>query len=200
MKINQVELVSLNTKISLMPKGFIPEYAFIGRSNVGKSSLINAITNRKRLALTSSKQGKTKSINHFKINNKYFIVDMPGYGYIKDNKQLKKSISRYIKNYILKRQQLHCLFLLIDITIKAQKIDLDFMNWLGHNRIPFLIIFTKSDKISQKALKENIKNYNDTILMQWEQSPKTIVSSSKNKIGIYEIIKQINLFYKAFHS
>jgi GTP-binding protein len=160
-----------------------PEIAFIGRSNVGKSSLINMITNIKGLAKTSSTPGKTLKINHFIINNNWYLVDLPGYGYAKISKKMRESISTMIKSYILKRENLVCLFVLIDCRIPAQKVDIDFMYWLGINSVPFTIVFTKSDKLTEYKLKINLENYQKVLSETWESMPNIFVTSSESKKG-----------------
>ena len=159
MKIKTAEFIISNSDVAKCPKERIAEYAFIGRSNVGKSSLINMLTERNKLAKTSGRPGKTQLINHFKINNEWFLVDLPGYGYAKVSKSIKKTFQSFIKQYFLNREQLICTFVLIDSRLEPQKIDLEFMEFLGENRIPFCIIFTKSDKLGRTKLDQNIINY-----------------------------------------
>ena len=160
-----------------------PEIAFIGRSNVGKSSLINMITNIKGLAKTSSVPGKTIKINHFLINDSWYLVDLPGYGYAKISKKMRESISTMIKSYMLKRENLVSLFVLIDSRIPAQKVDIDFMYWLGVNSVPFSIVFTKSDKLTENKLKVNVENYCGLLSETWEKLPKIFITSSENRKG-----------------
>ncbi len=159
MKIKTADFVISNSDVSKCPKERLPEYAFIGRSNVGKSSLINMLTGQNKLAKTSGRPGKTQLINHFKINNNWFLVDLPGYGYAKVSKSIKKTFQSFIKNYFLQREQLICTFVLVDCRHEPQKIDLEFMEFLGENEIPFCIIFTKSDKLKLSELNRNIQNY-----------------------------------------
>ncbi len=192
MDIKSAEFVISNTDVRKCPEGNRPEYAFIGRSNVGKSSLINMVTNRKGLAMTSQKPGKTQLINHFIINQDWYLVDLPGYGYAQRGKEGRQNIQRIIEDYILEREQLTCLFVLLDCRHAPQKIDLEFMEWLGENGIPFTIIFTKTDKISKGALKDNLKVYQQKLLESWEELPPILLSSSEKKEGREEILNYIN--------
>ena len=164
MKIKSADFVISNTDYELCPKESLPEYAFIGRSNVGKSSLINAIVDRKNLAKTSGKPGKTQLINHFKINNNWFLVDLPGYGYATISKIKRNEFKKMINNYLLNRKNLICLFVLLDIRHKAQKIDIEFMQKMGEEGIPFVMVFTKSDKISQTQIINNINKYKEEMI------------------------------------
>ena len=159
MEINSAEFVISNTDVKKCPAGQLPEYAFIGRSNVGKSSLINMLTGRTKLAMTSSTPGKTMLINHFLINNNWYIVDLPGYGYAKRGHKGQEQIRTVIEDYILEREQMTNLFVLIDSRLEPQKIDLEFMEWLGENGIPFSIVFTKADKLKGGKLMNNINSY-----------------------------------------
>jgi GTP-binding protein len=191
MEIKSAEFVISNTDVRKCPDEGRTEYAFIGRSNVGKSSLINMLTNRKGLAMTSQKPGKTQLINHFIINNEWFLVDLPGYGYAQRGKEGKENIRRIIEDYILEREQLTNLFVLLDCRHAPQKIDLEFMEWLGENGIPFSIIFTKTDKISKGRLRENAKTYQDKLLETWEELPPVLYSSAENREGRDEILGYI---------
>ena len=192
MEIKSAEFVISNTDVKKCPAGNFPEYAFIGRSNVGKSSLINMLTGKKGLAMTSQKPGKTLLINHFIINNNWFLVDLPGYGFAQRGKEGRENIQRIIEDYILEREQLTNLFVLLDCRHEAQKIDLEFMEWLGENGVPFSIIFTKIDKISKGRLKENLKAYQDKLLETWEELPPILLSSSEKKEGREEILNYID--------
>lgn len=193
MKINSAEFVISNSDVSKCPKDLLPEYAFIGRSNVGKSSLINMITNHKNLAKTSSKPGKTQLINHFKINNNWFLVDLPGYGYAKVSKKTKDTFQQFITDYFEKREQLVCAFVLIDIRLEAQKIDLEFINYLGESEIPFCLIFTKADKIGKTKVQNHIAAYKKQLLAEdWEEMPPFFVSSSLEGTGKDEILLYID--------
>jgi len=191
MKIKSADFVISNTDIDKCPKERIPEYAFIGRSNVGKSSLINMLTGRKSLAKTSGKPGKTQLINHFKINDNWFLVDLPGYGYAKVSKKNRSIFAKFIYEYLEKRENLICTFVLVDSRHEPQKIDMLFMEWLGQNQIPFVIIFTKMDKLSSSQLNKNITKYKTEMLKTWEDIPQTFRSSAENGLGKSEILKFI---------
>ena len=180
-----------NTDVKKCPAGFFPEYAFIGRSNVGKSSLINMLTNRKGLAMTSATPGKTMLINHFFINKNWYLVDLPGYGYARRGQKGKDQIRTIIEDYILEREQMTNLFVLIDSRLEPQKIDLEFMEWLGENGIPFSIIFTKADKLKGGRLKMNINAYLRELSKQWEELPPHFISSSEDRLGRTDILNYI---------
>ena len=197
MEIKSAEFVISNTDVKKCPEGNLPEYAFIGRSNVGKSSLINMLTNKKGLAMTSQKPGKTQLINHFIINNEWYLVDLPGYGFAQHGKSGREKLKCIIEDYILEREQLVCLFLLVDCRHEAQKIDLEFMEWLGENGIPFTIIFTKTDKITKGRLQENLKAYKEKLLETWEELPPILVSSSEKRQGRDEILNYIEEINKS---
>ena len=199
MKIKSAEFVISNTDYKLCPKETHPEYAFIGRSNVGKSSLINALVNRKNLAKTSGKPGKTQLINHFKINDSWFLVDLPGYGYASTSKTNREMFKDMINKYLLNRKNLICLFVLLDIRHNPQSIDLEFMEKMGQERIPFVMVFTKSDKISQTQISKNIKLYKTEMLKQWEYLPDMFITSSENQNGISEILKFIEEYNEEFN-
>ncbi|MDY3068193.1 MAG: ribosome biogenesis GTP-binding protein YihA/YsxC [Parabacteroides sp.] len=195
MEIKSAEFVISNTNVKKCPEGNKPEYAFIGRSNVGKSSLINMLTAKKGLAMTSQKPGKTMLINHFIINNEWYLVDLPGYGFAQRGKEGRENIRKIIESYILMREQLTCLFVLLDCRHSPQKIDLEFMEWLGENGVPFAIIFTKTDKISKGRLAENTEVYKKKLLETWEELPPILFSSSEKKEGrddILDFIDNIN--------
>lgn len=194
MDIKSAQFVISNTDLEKCPKGSLPEYAFIGRSNVGKSSLINSLCNKKNLAKTSSRPGKTQLINHFLINEKWHLVDLPGYGYARVSKSQKKVFQSFITTYFEKRKQLINAFLLIDIRHEPQPIDLKFMEWLGENQIPFSIVFTKADKLKPKAQDRNIAHYKQEMLAStWEELPPIFVTSSLHRTGGEEILKYIDL-------
>ena len=197
MEIKSAEFVISNSSVGKCPSTHAPEYAFIGRSNVGKSSLINMLTNNKKLAKTSATPGKTLLINHFIINNNWFLVDLPGYGFAQRGKEGRQNIQRIIEDYILERKQLTNLFVLIDCRHEAQKIDLEFMEWLGENGVPFSIIFTKIDKISKGRLQENLKAYQEKLLETWEELPPILLSSSEKKDGREEILDYIDTINKS---
>lgn len=191
MEIKSATFVMSNSDVAKCPNNNLPEYAFIGRSNVGKSSLINMLTNRKNLAKTSARPGKTQLINHFLINGNWHLVDLPGYGYARVSKQSKKTFQKFITDYFNKRKQLISAFVLIDSRHEPQKIDLEFMQWLGENAIPFAIIFTKIDKVKPKSLENKINSYNATLLETWEELPPYFLTSSSNKIGADEVLNYI---------
>ena len=188
MRIKQAEFIISNTDIKKCPKADIPEYAFIGRSNVGKSSLINMLTERKSLAKVSGKPGKTQLINHFLINKLWYLVDLPGYGYAGVSKSKRYEFAQFIKKYLLKRENLMCLFVLLDSRLKPQAIDLEFMQWLGENSIPFVICFTKQDKLSKKESAENLINYKKELLKSWEEIPRIFLSSATKSNGKEDIL------------
>ena len=193
MKIKSADFVISNSDVARCPNEPLPEYAFIGRSNVGKSSLINMLTERKSLAKTSGRPGKTQLINHFKINENWFLVDLPGYGYARVSKRDKNTFKKYITNYFLQREQLVCSFVLVDIRHAPQAIDLEFMQWLGENAIPFAIIFTKADKLKPKAMERQVKGYLDTLMADmWEEAPPHFVTSSSNRNGRDELLNYID--------
>ena len=199
MKIKSAEFVISNTDYKLCPKETHPEYAFIGRSNVGKSSLINALVNRKNLAKTSGKPGKTQLINHFKINDSWFLVDLPGYGYASTSKTNREMFKGMINKYLLNRKNLICLFVLLDIRHKPQPIDLEFMKKMEQDRIPFVMVFTKSDKISQTQISKNIKHYKTEMLKEWGSLPEIFITSSEKKKGRSEILKFIEEYNEGFN-
>ena len=196
MKINTAEFIISNSEVDKCPKERLPEYAFIGRSNVGKSSLINMLTNHKNLAKTSSKPGKTQLINHFKINNNWFLVDLPGYGYARVSKKTKAVFQQFITDYFERREQLICAFVLIDISLESQKFDLEFMEYLGESEIPFAIIFTKADKIGKTKVASHIAAYKKQMLANnWAEMPQYFITSSLEATGrdsILDYIDQIN--------
>ena len=202
MHIKSAQFVISNSDVEKCPPSLLPEYAFIGRSNVGKSSLINSICNKKRLAKTSSRPGKTQLINHFLINDNWYLVDLPGYGYARASKTQKKVFQSFITQYFKKRKQLMNAFLLIDVRHKTQIIDLNFMQWLGENQIPFSLVFTKADKLKPKVLEKNIKDYTSEMLAKaWEELPPVFVTSSLQRTGGEELLNYIDqlnsLFYQS---
>lgn len=193
MKVNTAEFVISNSEVAKCPKDRIPEYAFIGRSNVGKSSLINMLTNHKSLAKTSSKPGKTQLINHFLINKNWHLVDLPGYGYAKVSKKTKAKFQQFITDYFEKREQLICAFVLIDIRHEPQKIDTEFLEYLGENEIPFCIIFTKADKLGVTHIPKHIAAYKKNLLANsWEEMPQYFISSAESTLGREEILNYID--------
>jgi GTP-binding protein len=193
MEIKSAEFIISNTDYRKCPDSNLPDYAFIGRSNVGKSSLINMLCNRKDLAMTSSKPGKTLLINHFLINNNWHLVDLPGYGYASAGKKMRMQLQQIIENYILNRKQLATLFLLIDSRHVPQKIDLDFMEWLGENSVPFSIVFTKLDKLSLAKSKANVEAYKQKLSEYWEELPPVFLTSSEKRTGRDELLGYIDL-------
>ena len=199
MIIKSAEFIVSNQEVSRCPESELPEYAFIGRSNVGKSSLINMLTNHKKLAKTSSTPGKTQLINHFLINDEWYLVDLPGYGFAKTSKKSREQWGQMIHQYLMKRKNLRCTFLLVDIRLEPQKIDLDFIEWMGINQLPFVIIFTKSDKLNKQNLIKNIELYKSTLSEKWAELPQFIVSSSvktQGKEAILELISETNQLNK----
>ena len=193
MRIKSAKFIISNSEISKCPQSLIPEYAFIGRSNVGKSSLINSLCNKKKLAKTSSRPGKTQLINHFLINENWRLVDLPGYGYARVSKTQKKIFQTFITKYFKYRTQLVNAFLLVDIRHEPQSIDLKFMEWLGENLIPFSIVFTKADKLNTKSIEKNINGYKSKMLISnWEEIPPIFITSAQNKSGGKEILSYIN--------
>lgn len=191
MKIKSAEFIISNSEVSKCPTQPFPEYAFIGRSNVGKSSLINMLTGRKSLAKTSGRPGKTQLINHFLINKNWFLVDLPGYGYARVSKSSKKTFQKFITNYFEQRTQLVSAFVLIDIRHKPQPVDLEFMQYLGEHEIPFSIIFTKADKLKPKAIERHVEDYCNNLLQFWEELPPHFVTSSSKTIGKEDVLKFI---------
>jgi len=192
MEIISAEFVISNSDYTKCPNSQLPEYAFIGRSNVGKSSLINMLTNKKNLAKTSSKPGKTLLINHFLINQTWHLVDLPGYGYASIGKDMRQKLKEIIEGYLLYRPQLTNVFLLVDSRHAPQKIDMDFMQWMGENEIPFAIVFTKIDKLSQTKSKDNIEKYKESLAEVWETLPKIFVTSSEKQQGREDLLDYID--------
>ena len=195
MDITSAEFVVSNSRADMCPQTHLPEYAFIGRSNVGKSSLINMLTKNPKLAMTSATPGKTLLINHFLINKEWYLVDLPGYGYAQRGKKMMEKIQKLIEYYVLEREQMTYLFVLIDSRLEPQRIDLEFIEWLGENGIPFALIFTKADKQSVGKTKASVNRFLDTLKEQWEELPPHFISSSENKTGRQEIldyIEQVN--------
>jgi GTP-binding protein len=188
MQVKKAEFVSSNTDVSRCPLPDKAEFAFIGRSNVGKSSLINMLTNSRKLAKTSVTPGKTQTINHFLINESWYLVDLPGYGYASVSKSTRAGFGAIIENYILKRENLVCLFILIDSRLPPQPIDLDFIEWAGRKDIPMALLFTKIDKLKGNELQKNMRRYKDTLLKQWEELPTIILTSSEKKQGGKEVL------------
>lgn len=198
MNIKTAQFVISNTDIEKCPEPKIPEYAFIGRSNVGKSSLINMLCSRKNMAKTSGKPGKTQLINHFIINDEWYLVDLPGYGFAQVSKDRKSMWDKFIQEYILERKNLMCLFVLLDSRLPQQKIDLEFMDWLGENGIPFVMVFTKMDKLSKTQFNERIKNYKEEMGKHWDEIPQCYYTSAEKKLGQKEVLDFISESNKLF--
>lgn len=189
--IQHAEFVISSPDVALCPKSTLPEYAFIGRSNVGKSSLINMLCHDPKLAKTSQKPGKTLLINHFLINNTWHLVDLPGYGFAQTGQKQREQLRRMIERYCLLREQLVSLFVLVDCRLSPQKIDLEFMTWLGENEVPFAIVFTKADKVGKGRLSENVGAYKQTLLQTWEELPPIFITSAEKGDGETELINYI---------
>ena len=191
MKITEAIFVVSNTEVEKCPTDNKPEYAFIGRSNVGKSSLINALTNNSKLAKTSGKPGKTQLINHFLVNQEWYLVDLPGYGYAKTSKKNRATWESFIAKFLLERENLMNVFVLLDSRLEPQKIDLEFMNWCGENGIAFSMVFTKIDKLSSSALQKNLAKYKKEMLKYWEEIPPVFTTSSVSKFGGEKLLNYI---------
>ena len=200
MEINKSNFLCSNSDWKKCPKPNLPEYAFIGRSNVGKSSLINALTGSKKLAKTSGKPGKTQLINHFLINNNFYLADLPGYGYAKISKKIREEFQSFTLKYLENRKNLVCLFMLIDLRVPPQRIDLEFMKYCAVKKIPFVICFTKADKLKKVEIVENTNNYKNFLLKEWESFPVNFTTSSTKKTGledIKEFINEHNILFKS---
>lgn len=189
--IKSARFVISNTDIKKCPNDGKPEYAFIGRSNVGKSSLINMVTGHRKLAMTSAMPGKTLLINHFVVNDEWYLVDLPGYGYAKRSKSQNEQLEHIISSYVLEREAMTLLFVLIDSRHEPQKIDLEFFQWLGENGVPFSIVFTKADKLAKTALSSNIAAYKKRLLEDWEELPPVFITSSETGLGREELLQYI---------
>lgn len=198
MLIKSAEFVCSNTQVDKLPDPILPEYAFIGRSNVGKSSLINALTNKKGLAKTSQKPGKTQLINHFIINDIWYLVDLPGYGYAQTSKKNREDWGKFIRKYLLSRDNLQCVFVLIDSRHEPQKIDLDFCAWLGERGVPFMLVFTKADKQSMVKSDQNMAKFKRALLKWFEEVPPRFLTSAEDKMGLEPILAQIDDINKVF--
>jgi GTP-binding protein len=192
MEITSAEFVSSHADVKKCPPPDKPEYAFIGRSNVGKSSLINMLANKKKLAKISSTPGKTQTINHFIINDNWYLVDLPGYGFANVSRDKRYEFGKMIEQYILQRENLHCLFILVDARHEPQKIDMDFIQWAGEKEIPIAILFTKSDKLSKSELQKSILRYKATLLKSWDELPPFFITSSTEKKGRTEVLTFID--------
>ncbi len=198
MPIHNADYSASFPSVNKCPPSKIPEYAFIGRSNVGKSSLINMLCDRKKLALTSGKPGKTQMINYFIINKEWYLVDLPGYGYAKISKVKREKFRKMIEGYLQRRTTLQCTFLLIDSNIKPQKIDIEFINWLGESRVPFVIVYTKTDKSKPDEIEENIKAFQNALLETWHELPQQFSTSANKRLGKDEIVAYIEDINKKF--
>jgi GTP-binding protein len=192
MEITQAEFVSSHADVKKAPPPDKPEFAFIGRSNVGKSSLINMLTNKKKLAKISATPGKTQTINHFIINEEWFLVDLPGYGYAKTSRDKRYAFGQMIEQYILQRENLNCLFILIDSRLEPQKNDLAFIQWCGEKEIPIALVFTKSDKLTKNQLNQNFAHYKKTLLKMWDELPPVFITSSTERRGQDELLSFID--------
>ena len=188
MLIKSAEFVMSNTDLGLCPESDRPEFAFIGRSNVGKSSLINMLMGKKDLAKTSSEPGKTRLINHFIVNDDWFLVDLPGYGYAKALRSSREKWIKFIRKYILERENLYCVMVLLDIRVEPQQNDLDFMNWLGENEIPFVMVFTKMDKLGKAVVEKNLATYHEEMFKSWEELPQIFITSAEKGTGREELL------------
>lgn len=197
MNIKSAQFVISNTDITKCPSDSKPEYAFIGRSNVGKSSLINMLTERKSLAKTSGRPGKTQLINHFIINDEWYLVDLPGYGYAKASKTSRMKWEKFISEYLTKREELLNVFVLLDCRLEPQKIDMEFMNWCGENEIPFSMVFTKIDKVSSSVLQKNLAKYKKEMLKYWEEIPPVFTTSAESKFGREKLLNYIERINEA---
>ena len=200
MEITSAEFVISNSRADMCPDTKLPEYAFIGRSNVGKSSLINMLTKQPKLAMTSSTPGKTLLINHFLVNKSWYLVDLPGYGYAQRGKKMMDKIQKMIEYYVLERKQMTCLFVLIDSRLEPQRIDLEFIEWLGENGVPFAIIFTKADKQTMAKTRKSVERFINKLQEQWEELPPFFISSSEKKTGREEILDYIEEVNKSIAS
>ncbi|MDF2437225.1 MAG: GTP-binding protein [Bacteroidota bacterium] len=199
MEIRSANFVISNTDIAKCPAPKLPEYAFIGRSNVGKSSLINMLVERRDMAKTSGKPGKTQLINHFLINENWYLVDLPGYGYAQVSKDKREQWEKFIRKYILERENLMCLFVLVDSRLSPQRVDLEFMDWLGENNIPFVMVFTKMDKLSKLKTATNIRNYKEEMGKSWDELPPCFYTSAEMKEGrkeLLDFISETNQLFK----
>lgn len=188
MEVRSAEFISSYADVRKCPAPDKPEFAFIGRSNVGKSSLINMLTNSRHLAKTSTKPGKTQTINHFLINKEWYLVDLPGYGYANVSKSIRAGFGKIIEDYVLKRENLSCLFILLDSRLEPQKIDLSFIEWAGSKGIPIALLLTKSDKLSRNELGKNVAAYQRTLLTQWEELPPLMITSAEKRTGKEEVL------------
>ena len=200
MEIKNAEFTLSAPMVSMCPKDTKPEYAFIGRSNVGKSSLINMLTRNKKLAKTSSTPGKTLLINHFIINKEWYLVDLPGYGFAKRSKKEVARLEQMINGYLLQREQLVNVFVLVDVRLEAQKIDLEFIEWLGQSSVPFAIVFTKADKLTQNKVAQNVAAYKKVLSETWEELPPIFITSSESRQGREEVLQYIDDINKSLHN
>lgn len=198
MNISTAEFICSNTKMEKLPEANLPEFAFIGRSNVGKSSLINMLTKRKGLAKTSNTPGKTQTINHFIINNQWYLVDLPGYGFAKVAQTTRATWEKMISQYLQQRLNLMCIFVLVDTRLAPQKSDINFINRLGELAIPFCIVFTKADKLPKTKIQHQVAAYNKTLLEYWEELPKQFITSAEKAVGRDELLEYIGAIAKQY--
>jgi GTP-binding protein len=198
MKITSAEFISSFADVRKCPKPDMPEFAFIGRSNVGKSSLINMLVQSKGLAKTSAKPGKTQTINHFLINKAWYLVDLPGYGYASVSKSTREGFGKMIEDYVQKRENLSCIFILIDVRLEPQKNDLSFINWVGSKGVPLTIVFTKSDKLTKNEVQKNVKQFERALLQDWDELPPSLITSAEKKTGRDEVLDYIDEALKRY--
>lgn len=198
MIIKEAEFIASNTTVEKCPPAVMPEYAFIGRSNVGKSSLINMLTGHKGLAKTSATPGKTQLINHFQVNKKWYLVDLPGYGFARTSKTNKAAWDKMIRAYLLTRKNLMTVFILIDMRLDPQKIDIEFVNWVGENQIPLALVFTKSDKLKKNQLATTVAKWKEELLKSWDELPLQFITSSEKKLGRDELLGYIQTTNEAY--
>lgn len=198
MLVRSAEFVTSNTEVQKLPEPKLPEFAFIGRSNVGKSSLINALTSRKGLAKTSQRPGKTQLINHFIINDDWYLVDLPGYGYAQTSKKNRSEWGKFIRRYLLERSNLQCVFVLVDSRLEPQKIDLEFCCWLGERNVPFMLVFTKADKQSIVKGDQNIAKFKRALTKWFEEVPPRFLTSAETKLGVDKILAEIDIINQQF--
>lgn len=192
MHISSATFIKSSVELKQLPENTLPEFAFIGRSNVGKSSLINMLTSRKELAKTSGSPGKTQTINHFLINKSWYLVDLPGYGFAKVSQEKRADWQKMIRNYLTRRENLMNIFVLADLRIAPQASDISFINWLGEQEIPLSLVFTKSDKLSKKQVTEAVEKYREKMLESWDEMPPTFLTSAETRLGRDQVLNYID--------